>query len=202
MRRIAPFGLVLLLPACGSVGDYVGNPFDGFGGFLADSVTINANQPIAESSNAHRVMGDQADVEPLLPETGNIWPAAPRPDPSLADIQKELEVKEPGTAPAVPPRGSSTPPALLQPAPQSRGSAPMPPDAPPNAPSMSSSVAPLPTGTALTTPRGTAIISSDGNGVQTFTLPNGSTGRAINNGNGTMTLIGADGSVQSVPTPR
>ena len=41
-----------------------------------------------------------------------------------------------------------------------------------------------------------------GNGVQTYTDPKGGTGIVVPNGNGTSTLIGADGSVTTVPTPR
>jgi hypothetical protein len=62
--------------------------------------------------------------------------------------------------------------------------------------------APIASGTVLQTGSGPAVITSGNNGIMTFTLPNGTTGRAINNGNGTMTLIGTDGTVMSVPAPR
>jgi hypothetical protein len=38
--------------------------------------------------------------------------------------------------------------------------------------------------------------------VQTYTSPNGVTGVAVPNGNGTTTLIAPDGTTQTVPTPR
>jgi len=49
---------------------------------------------------------------------------------------------------------------------------------------------------------GSALITSGQNGIMSYTLPSGATGRAINNGNGTMTLIGADGTVLTAPAPR
>jgi hypothetical protein len=52
------------------------------------------------------------------------------------------------------------------------------------------------------TQQGPAVISTGNNGLMTFTLPNGGTGRAIDNGNGTMTLISPDGGVQTVNSPR
>jgi hypothetical protein len=201
MRRIALLGFVLLLSACG---DYVGSPFDGFGGFMHDSFTFNANRPVADSITVRRVLGDTADAEPLLPEAGNIWPPPPRPDPSLSDIEKEIE-QQPGSPPP-PARGSTVPPPLLQPGNQSAAPPLTSPPAQPatvSAPPVQPAAmpAPLADGTAISTPKGPAIISNGGNGVQTFTLPNGTSGRAINNGNGTMTLIGADGTVQSVSVP-
>jgi hypothetical protein len=202
MRRIALLGFVLLLSACG---DYVSSPFDGFGGFMRDSFTLDPNRPASDSQNVRRVLGGSADAEPLLPEAGNIWPPPPRPDPSLEDIEKEIE-QQPGSNQTPGPRGSSTPPALLQPGNQSAApplTSPPPQPATVSAPPVQPAAmpAPLPDGTAISTPKGPAIISNGGNGVQTFTLPNGTSGRAINNGNGTMTLIGADGTVQSVSVP-
>jgi hypothetical protein len=60
----------------------------------------------------------------------------------------------------------------------------------------------LPAGSVVQTPQGPATITNSANGTQSFTLPGGMSGRAINNGNGTVTLISPNGSVQSVPVPR
>jgi hypothetical protein len=70
------------------------------------------------------------------------------------------------------------------------------------APAPAIAAGPLPAGGVVITPQGQAVITNGSNGVQNYTLPNGGTGRVINNGNGTVTLIGADGTVQSAPAPR
>jgi hypothetical protein len=203
MRRIALLGLILLLPACQGPGAYVGNPFDGFGGFLGDSfsVTGDPHRPIINSENMRRAAGQATAVEPLLPEPGNIWPGPPRPEPTLSDIEHEqnLDIQQP---PAPPParRGSSTPPPVQPEAP-----ATMSPTAGPGTSSAAPAgiaPAPIPPGSVMQTPQGQAVITNGGGAVQNYITPNGATGTVINNGNGTVTLVGPNGDVQSVPAPR
>ena len=99
--------------------------------------------------------------------------------------------------PAPKPVGSSTPPAPVALTTQPVvTAAPAPVAAPRIAPAAVTS------GTALPTPNGSAILTSGQNGILSYTLPSGASGRAIDNGNGTMTLIGTDGQVMSVPAPR
>jgi len=200
MQRIL-LGLTLLLFGCESASNLIGNPLSGFGGFVADTHSIfrGPNQPAGDSVNMQRAMGTEPPSEPLLPEPGNVWPGPPPPEPTLEDIEKMQGAEFPPlAAPEIPPMpapGSSTPPGSVHPAavPQSSVSPPRPPPAKPLQPA---------TLGVVQTQSGPAIISVGPNGEQTYTLPNGSTGRAIPNANGTITLIGADGSVQSVPAPR
>ncbi len=193
MRLLASLGLLVLLTACESVIDtaptLIGNPADGLLGVIGDTITFksNPNRPQPESDNIRRVMGQPVDAEPLTSETGNIWPAMPRREPTAMELEK------------APPAGAKPPakPVAMAPA------APAPVAAPAVAPV--ATIAPATTianGASLATPNGNAILTTGANGVLTYTLPNGSTGRAINNGNGTMTLIGADGQVMSVPAPK
>jgi hypothetical protein len=76
MRRIALLGLILSSPLVLSGCGVVGSPFDGFGGFIADTHTpIRApNRPAGDSQNIHRVEGESVMPEPLLSATGNVWP--------------------------------------------------------------------------------------------------------------------------------
>ena len=211
MRRIVLLGFVLLLPGCeswgGGISDYFGSPFVGVGGFLGDTVTFrrNPNMPLGDSDNMNRVRGREVTGEPLLPEAGNVWPGPPRPQATLSDLERQQNAQpvpqqsqSPVQTPVVPhpqPRGSGTPPESVQP-----GSMPLSSMHPsPSSPMISG---PPPLTGIVQTPQGPAVITNGGNGVQTYTLPNGGTGRAINNANGTVTLIGPDGSVQSVPAPR
>lgn len=193
MRRIALLGLLLLIPACDSIGNYIGDPTDGFGGFIGDTHTPsrNVNSPLASAPNISRVRGIAVETTPLLPEPGNIWPGPPRPDPTLADIQREQNQGVP-----LRPGGSGTPPSVMQP------TLPTPIAPPGPAASRDAPRVPAPSAGVVQTLQGPAVLRTESSGIQTYTLPNGSTGRAISNGNGTITLIGPDGSVQSVPAPR
>jgi hypothetical protein len=201
MRRIL-LGLTLLLPGCA----YVGNPFDGFGGFIGDTHSIyrGANSPPGDSINMQRARGQERPSEPLLPEQGNIWPGPPPPEPTLSDLERQQGGENP-TAPGQefprlpPPRGSSSPP----PAPAEPPGAPMsslPSFTPPPRQGAPAINAPPPM--TVQTERGQATINTDANGIQSFHLPDGSSGHVVNNGNGTMTMIGNDGRVFSAPVPR
>jgi hypothetical protein len=204
MRRIL-LGLTLLLPGCAN--NMFGSPFVGFGGFIADthSINRNPNQPKGDSTNMQRVQGTEASTAPLLPEPGNVWPGPPPPEPTLEDIEKMQNTEMPNLpAPELAPMpypGSSTPPGSVTPT--------QPPQAPPTSqrqprPGTIPGTIQQPPATIGTvqTRNGQAVISSGSNGIQTFTLPDGTTGRAVPNANGTVTLISPDGSVQSVPAPR
>lgn len=212
MRRFALIGLPLLLAGCNS---YVGSPYDGFGGFLGDvhSFKINPNKPMGDADNMRRVSGDVVETEPLMPEEGNIWPGPLPPPRSLSDLQRaplddpsaqpppyRQPDQQPGATPPRQPRGSSTPPSLLDPRttapvaphPQPRPNASVPPPLPPLSP----------TGRVLQTPNGPTNTIQGGNGVETFIQPGGRSGVVINNGNGTSTLLGTDGSSTTVPATR
>jgi hypothetical protein len=198
MRRIV-LGLTLLLPGCA----YVGNPFDGFGGFIGDTHTIRrgVNAPPGDSINMLRARGEEVPESPLLPEGGNIWPGPPPPEPTLSDLEKQQGITNP-TAPGEefprlpPPRGSQSPPPAPEPgAPMS--SIPSYPPVSPGAPAVKATPP-----VVVQTDHGPATITTDANGIQTFQIPGGVSGHVVNNGNGTMTLIGNDGRVFSAPAPR
>lgn len=194
MRPFASLVLLLPLAACGTVGNIVGNPFDGFADFLGDTVSFkaNPNRPVPESDNIRRVMGQDVQAEPILSEAGNIWPAMPRVEPTKSALEQPpapLSMRGPVGSPS----GTSpgTAPLPLTPVPAATSAAPSIPSA-----------APIASGTALVTGKGAAIITTGNSGIMTYTLPSGATGRAIDNGNGTMTLIGTDGTVMTAPAPR
>ena len=198
--RTAIFGMVLMLSACqtvsDSVGGYVGDPSDGWFGFLGDTISFkaNPNRPLPESDNIRRAMGEDVQVEPVVTEAGNIWPSQPRAEPTVQALQRAPDPTPPRPAVAAPvPQATPARPAVAPTAP-----APTPASAPASA----APIAPANTAGTLSTPKGNAILTTGPNGIITYTLPSGATGRAIDNGNGTMTLIGADGQVMSVPAPR
>lgn len=194
MRRLLPFALLALLPGCdAAVSDYVANPWDGTGHFLADTHTYhrNVNRPDATVPNVQRAEGMAATTEPLLPEDGHVWPGPLPPSKTLADLQRETDGIGTGTGlpmsggMAAPPPTPSMPALKITPAPINQ---PIP--------------APKPQSRVYQTPGGPAISSLNGGGLETFTMANGITGTVINNGNGTATLVRSDGVSLVVPMPR
>ncbi len=177
MRRSALLGLALFLSGC----QFAGNPFDGFGGFLGDThgFKANPNLPAGSEETMQRVEGRDVTVEPLLPEPGNVWPGPMKPLPTMQELQQQQNT-QPLPAPNVP----AKPPPLLFP-----GEMPQQPQTP---------------GATQTypTPNGPAITTENPNGIRTFTAPGGGQGIVVPNGNGTSTLIGPNGSITTVPTPK
>ena len=197
MRLFAPIGILLLASGC----QFVSSPFDGVGGFIADthSPLRGPNRPVGDSDNMRRVMGEPSTSEPLVPEPGNVWPGPLPPEMTLQDIQRtnDQEMLKPGEEMNLrSPRASSTPSAALPQQPIQNGQRvqPIPQTMPSNA-------QPAPRDPTVQTPSGPAILGNNGS-VQTYTDPRGNTGIVIPNGNGTSTLIAPDGSVQTVPSPR
>jgi len=200
MRRIASLGLLLAVAGCGQYGgQFVGNPTDGMGGFIADThnVVRNPNSPAGGSSNVRRVLGEDEATQPLEPEPGNIWPGPLPPQKTLEDLERNPDaLLRPGDEIDLQhPNGSGTPPASAQPSTVQPAPAPMP------APRPASQSAPK--SSTMQTPGGTAVLNQgSSSSVQTYTDPKGGTGLMVPNGNGTSTMIAPDGSVQTVPTPK
>ena len=57
-------------------------------------------------------------------------------------------------------------------------------------------------GESIETLRGPAAVTGNLGSMATTTLPGGGEGLLMDNGNGTSTLIGPNGALQAVPTPR
>lgn len=212
MRRIAP--LVFLLALAGCTSDTWWNP-----PFTTGS---NPHAPVNSSETMRRVMGEPVEVPALTPQAGDIWPGPLPPTPTLQDIEKQSNLQalpeQPvpgspmtrGTAnastgeqpPSPPPsraRGSSTPPPVSQP-----GLPPpvvIPPASPPSAAAPPPPIS-GPGGRVVQTPSGPGVVSGGSQGYQTMTTPNGGSAIVIPNGNGTSTVIGSDGTIQTIPTPR
>jgi len=206
MWRIALLSLALTLSGCGYK-TWWNPPFTG--GF-------NPNMPVGDSENMRRVEGYKSTTEPLLTEPGDIWPGPLPPPPTLKDLESaggiapQPEAPVPGSplsrggaaAPVpspTPNTGSSTPPANVQ-----QGLAnPRP------APPLSSYTAPPvvprsngPGGPVVQTPGGPSVVTGGGPGYQTTIAPGGGQSIVVPNGNGTSTVIHADGRIDTIPTPK
>jgi hypothetical protein len=103
MRRIALFGLFALLPGC----HYVADPTAGAGGFFADTHTFDwhRTRPPAVTENEKLAEGESVTIEPLLAETGEVWPGPPAAIPTMQDVQKlnDLQMLPPPAIPSGPP---------------------------------------------------------------------------------------------------
>ncbi len=209
MRRFALLGPILLmagpLTGCTGMGVFYDHVFSFFG--------ENPNAPAGNSENLLRARGRMVGISPLEPEPGNVWPGPQAPDPTLSDIERDQNretsrgfpattVPNPGLPAGAQPRpvqpGSSTPPDSTQPGLSPNGGAPNVPPAP------RSSLPGSTRGSVVTTPQGPAVDTGGGNGrYRTLESPvPGNRGILVPNGNGTSTLIGPDGSIQTVPTPK
>jgi len=192
MRRIALLLVPTLLAGCGTL---VGNPADGLGGFAGRvlSFNANANRPVLDSPNARRANGVVEATEPLEAEPGNVWPGPLPPARTMSDMQRDLGSLPPIDAPVLAPRSSAAPPpSVTLPAPRPLPTLAVPAPATPAASASR----------VLQTPGGPAVTSIGSNGVETYTLPTGRTGIVMPNANGTLTLIGPDGTTQIIAAPR
>ena len=98
-----------------------------------------------------------------------------------------------------PSNGSSAPPAGNQP-----GLPPLNP-APPLSSYASPPAAPpqrTPGGQVIQTPGGPSVTTGGGPGYQTTVSPGGGQSIVVPNGNGTSTVIHADGRIETIPTPK
>jgi hypothetical protein len=231
MRRYASLCLIMAPTVLALAGCQASSPFDNFGDFIGDTHTtsLRANRPVGDSENMRRVSGRDVDLPPLLPEPGNVWPGPPPPEPTLEDIERQQNTGVPlgGNLPPLP-NGSPNPPGTPNPLPgqgppqpvvphpqprptppYTRGSSTPPtPEAPlPILPASPGPITPppllpAPSSPTIQTPQGPAQISPGAGGVRTYSVPGGGTGIVVPNGNGTSTLVGPDGSVQTVPTQK
>lgn len=212
MRRIALTGL-LLLSGC-----------TGFGHFVDQTHTLanNPNKPTGNDSlSMQRADGQAGAAAPLLPQSGQVWPTAIPAMPTLADIQKQMDLTgggapQLGPVPAGPGQipNLSTLPGMggTSSAPVSGGAVRPPAVANPltttaplsnmNATTPSPSLTMPKLGTPITTPQGNTTIIGGTANYQTLAPINGQSGAIlIPNGNGTSTLVMPNGTISSVPSP-
>jgi hypothetical protein len=204
MRRIALLSFMLTLGGCG-YNTWWNPPLTG---------GYNPNAPAANSENINLVLGRAATIQPMTTEPGDIWPGPLPPAPTLEDLETQGNLtpqpEQPvpgsplnrGTMPSLSPNpsnGSSTPPGNSQPG--------LPPLNP--APPLSSYAAPpaapptrVPGGQVIQTPSGPSVTTGGGPGYQTTIQPGGGQSIVVPNGNGTSTVIHADGRIETIPTPK
>lgn len=206
MRRIggtaAAFGLVALLGGCGS---------------------MDGGQPTtasATSDTVARIRGEPQALPVLRAEDGNVWPEQEGPRTTLANpdaAMRNIPEYRPGeldrmSRPAGRSTWQPTDPPDPRPMPPGLGSSSPPPPPLRQIDPPRSEVLPAPAqqrpaprrveGQVVQTPSGPATISGGTDRVQSFSVPGGGTGTIHRNDDNTSTVIGPDGRVQVVPTPR
>lgn len=198
MRRIALTGL-LLLSGC-----------TGFGHFVSDTHTTakNPNAPTGNSLSMQRANGKPGVAVAIVPEQGQVWPTAIPAMPTLADIQKEMNLGGDAAPQLGPVPASPGPIPNLNTLPGMQGVSPMPNTTGTTRPAPSASAGAPPdltmpkVGTTITTPMGPATITGGSANYQTLAPINGQSGAIlIPNGNGTSTLVMPNGTISTVTTP-
>ncbi len=177
-----------LLSGCTGTGVFLDHTTQWFG--------ANPNTPAGSSETFLRIRGESVDVQPLVPESGNVWPTDAGPDLTMQDIEKQQneQIRRNGGQPTSGGGPTSGPNPQVNRANSADQGLP-PPQTPPTPPRQRG---------ATPTPSGPQLDVGGGSGrgyrnLQTPGAPNGG-GILVPNGNGTSTLIGPDGSVQTVPT--
>jgi hypothetical protein len=198
MRRIALTAL-LLLSGC-----------TGFGHFVSDTHTLkkNPNAPTGDSLSMQRANGKPGVAPVIVPEQGQVWPTAIPAMPTLADIQKQMNLggdaaPQLGPVPAAPGQLPN-----LNTLPGMQGVRPMP-NMPGSGTSHTAPSAMAPpdltmpkVGTSVPTPMGSAVITGGSANYQTLAPINGQSGAIlIPNGNGTSTLVMPNGTISTVNSP-
>ncbi len=188
MRRYAlPSLLILLaglLSGCTGLGVFFDHTTQHWGAI--------PNAPAGSSETFLVMRGEHVTVQPLLPEPGNVWPTDVRPDPTLQDLEKQQsdEIRRGAASP----QGSSANPVNRA---NNADRGLPPPQIPPAPPSGIAS----PTVNTRNGPSVDVTGRGTGRSYRQLNSPTpGGSGILVPNGNGTSTLIGPDGSVQTVPT--
>jgi hypothetical protein len=182
MRRISLLATTLLLSGCAGSGAY---------SYLGDTFTppfgANPNGATGAGENYAKVHGKaaaNATPDTILYEAGDVWPPAPKPPPSLKDLQAQqaADLKNGGQGYAP-----------LQPLPTLPGYEVPQQQSQPYVPATS-----FPQGN-VHRPNGAAV--GFGGAELRSTGPAGNGNIVVPNGNGTSTVISPSGAVTTVPTP-
>ncbi len=167
------------------------------------------NVVATDSLTVQRIRGGNPSVEPLMPEGGNVWPAAEAPRATMMSGPEEAMRNIPDYRPSliepVPPASSPIGPRAR------RGTAgaptpPLPLTEPPRSPvaepaQPATRPPPRTEGRALTDPSGRPAIGTGGSGrVQGFTQPGVGGGAVIRDGN-VETWVGPDGQTRTRVVP-
>lgn len=178
MRRILSisllFGATLLAQGCVGFDNFIENTL---------TTTTNPNRPLGDSTNMRRVQGMGSEVEPVVAEPGNVWPRGVERLPTLQDLEGGR-----ASEPARPPGRVSQ--------------APVPRQAVADASPVAAS--PAPAAEVATESQALPDLARPARPGQRYRTVSTPTGTAVlaPNGDGTSTLMRADGTVETIPAGR
>jgi len=215
IRRSPVLALALLAGACsgsfdlGEVGNTVVSSVDGLFTPFAGTAPV-----VSDSLTVQRVRGANPEVDPLLPEPGNVWPEGEAPRPTLMsgpdEAMRNIPAYTPSLIDGAPAARSPVPTPGTGVGPRARGTGTPPPPPGPIGDPPRSPVSPGPgvvppqprtEGTVMTDPQGRPAIGTGGTGrVQGFTQPGIGGGAVIRDGN-VETWVGPDGRTHTRVVP-
>jgi hypothetical protein len=191
----------------------------GMGHFLSDTHGLNGNpnRPVGDSANIQRANGGPGQQPVVSPDTGDVWPTSIPTMPTLAEIQKQMDlsgpssplggVPTPGTGTGTIHGPAGTSPGALPNAGTGAGAGLGMPEIPPGAGKANYASPPPDTmpklGTTIQTPSGPTTVTGGTPNYQTVAPINGQGGGIlIPNGNGTSTLVMPNGTISTINTPK
>jgi hypothetical protein len=191
----------------------------GMGHFLSDTHSLNGNpnRPVGDSANIQRANGGPGQQPVITAATGDVWPTSIPAMPTLAEIQKQMDlsgptsplggVPTPGTGTGTIHGPAGTSPGALPNAGTGAGAGLGLPELPPGS-GKSNYATPAPDtmpklGTTIQTPAGPTTVTGGTPNYQTVAPINGQGGGIlIPNGNGTSTLVMPNGTISTINTPK
>ncbi len=221
---MAAFGLAALLSGCGWTerASYKAvNGVTNAGAAIGMPWGRMEEPPPEQSETIARITGTAPQMVALQPEAGNVWPAQEGPRATLANpdaAMRNIPNYRPGELDRMSaPAGRSTwqptdpPPVRDMPPGLGGSSSPPPPPVRQIEPPRANVYQPPPgansppprrlDGRVIQTPAGPVTSTGGTDRVQGYVTPGGGVGTLHNDGN-TTTLIGPNGQVQTMPTPR
>lgn len=111
MRRLSFVALTLLLGGCSGLGHYMGDTAWPFGNPNSPANDAHEATPMSQSLTMQRALGHDVPVATITPQAGDVWPGPVKPIPTLSEVQQNMNTplgqmyeqnQTPPAAPGVP----------------------------------------------------------------------------------------------------
>ncbi|HQT66523.1 MAG: hypothetical protein B7Z78_05680 [Rhodospirillales bacterium 20-60-12] len=90
MRRLSFVALTLLLGGCSGLGHYMGDTAWPFGNPNSPANEAHEATPMGQSLTMQRALGHDVPVATITPQPGDVWPGPVKPIPTLSEVQQNM----------------------------------------------------------------------------------------------------------------